>query len=353
MHKETIIFGIGKYGKEYVKRCVECNVGNIRIIDSNEELWGKEFMGIPVENPERVLADSVELVVIAVSDRYQQEIFEQLTKQYKVLPRNIKYYKETIVLSKEEKYNMGNMLFDKELTDGAALIGEELCSLFKKDSLNSLEHFFFREKHNLLDKWLHYFEAYERFFTKYKGRDVVLLEIGVYKGDSLQMWKHFFQERGNRVKVYGIDIDAACKSLEEENVEIFIGSQDDRDFLRDVKKKVGKVDIVIDDGGHYMNQQIVTFEELFDIVKEDGVYLCEDLHTSYMETYGGAYKGDTFIEYSKNLIDDLHAQYSETKELSRNIYSEQVKSITYYDSMVFIEKKRAADKSISIQIENK
>ena len=41
MHKETIIFGIGKYGKEYVKRCVECNVGNIRIIDSNEELWGK------------------------------------------------------------------------------------------------------------------------------------------------------------------------------------------------------------------------------------------------------------------------------------------------------------------------
>ncbi len=352
MHNETIIFGIGKCGKEYVKRCVECNVDSIRIIDSNKELWGKEFLGISIEEPKKVLADNVELVVVAVSDKYQQEIFQQLTEEYKVLPESIKYYKETIVLSKEERYNMGNMLFEKKLTAGVILTGAELCSLLKMDSLNSLEYFFFHENHNLLDKWLHYFEAYERFFSKYKGKDVVILEIGVYKGGSLQMWKNYFQRKGNNVKVYGIDIDVDCKSLEEENIEIFIGSQDDRDFLRNVKKKVGRADIVIDDSGHYMNQQIITFEELFDVVKEDGVYLCEDLHTSYMSAYGGAYKGNTFIEYSKNLIDDLHIQYSETKEWSSNKYSAQIKSITYYDSMVFIEKKKAADKSISIQIEN-
>lgn len=354
MHKETIIFGIGKYGKEYVRKCVKCKVNNLRIIDSNEELWGKEFMGIPIETPKKVLAGTVELVVVAVSDLYQQEIFGQLTEQYKILPKNIKYYKETLVLSKEEIYNMGNMAFDKELTDGVVLTGEELCDLLKKDSFNDLEHFFFLENHKLLDKWLHYFEAYERFFSKYRGKDISILEIGVYKGGSLQMWKYYFQGRGNSVKVYGIDIDGGCKSLEEENTEIFIGSQDDREFLRDVKKKAGKVDIIIDDGGHYMDQQIIAFEELFNMVKEDGVYLCEDLHTSYMEAYGGAYKGNnTFIEYSKGLIDDIHAQYSETEELSRNKYSEQIKSITYYDSMVFIEKKKAANKSISIQIENK
>lgn len=352
MHKEVIIFGIGKYGKQYVKRCVDCKVSHIRITDSNKELWGTEYMGISVERPEDVFTDRVELVVVAVSDKYRKEIFNKLAEQYKVPSRNMKYYAETIVLFKEEIYNMGNMSLDKELEEGMVLTGEELCCLLRKETFNGLEHFFFEEKHRLLDKWLHYFEAYERFFSKYKEKDVTILEIGVFKGGSLQMWKHYFKGKNNKIKVYGIDIDENCKALEEEDIEILIGSQDDRDFLQDVKKRVGKADIVIDDGGHYMDQQIITFEELFDLVNENGIYLCEDLHTSYMKEYGGAYKGNTFIEYFKNLVDDIHAQYSETEELSRNKYSASIKSITYYDSMVFIEKKKAADKSISIQIEN-
>ena len=349
MRKDTIIFGIGKYGKEYVKRCVDSNVRNIRIIDSDEKLWGNTYMGIAIENPEVVLADEVELVVVAVSDIYEQEIFWQLTERYKIPMEKIKYYRETVVLGKDEVYNLGNMSFCERIEDGMILTGKELCDRLQKDSLNELERFFFEGKHHILDKWLHYFDAYERFFSKYKGKDVVILEIGVHKGGSLQMWKHYFKGKNNRVRVYGIDIVEECKLLEEESVEIFIGSQEDRDFLRSVKEKTGQVDIVIDDGGHYMNQQIVAFEELFDIVKEDGIYLCEDLHTSYMKQFGGAYRGETFVEYSKNLIDDLHAQYLEMEELGRNKYSSQIKAITYYDSMIFIEKKKVADKSIFIQ----
>lgn len=352
MHKETIIFGIGKYGKEYVKRCVDSKVGNIRIIDSDEKLWGKTYMGIAIENPEVVLADKVELVVIAVSDIYEQEIFWQLKERYKIPSEKIKYYRETVVLGKEEAYNLGNMSLCERIENGVILTGRELRDMLQKDSLNELERFFFERKHRTLDKWLHYFDAYERFFSKYKGRDVVILEIGVYKGGSLQMWKHYFQGKNNRVKVYGIDIVDECKLLEEENVEIFIGSQEDRDFLRSVREKIGKADIIIDDGGHYMNQQITAFEELFDIVKDNGIYLCEDLHTSYMKQFGGAYKGETFVEYSKNLIDYLHAQYLEAEGICRNRYSERIKSITYYDSMLFIEKKKATDKSIFIQIGN-
>lgn len=115
---------------------------------------------------------------------------------------------------------------------------------------------------------------------------MTILEIGVFKGGSLQMWKHYFDAANHNVKVYGIDINPDCKALEEENIEIFIGSQEDREFLRSVKEQIGKVDILIDDGGHTMDQQIITFEELFDLVSEDGIYLCEDLHTSYMEAYG-------------------------------------------------------------------
>ena len=84
-----------------------------------------------------------------------------------------------------------------------------------------------------------------------------------------------------------MDIDSRCKAFEEDGIEIFIGSQEDREFWRKLKTKIPKVDILIDDGGHTMRQQIVTFEEMFDFVKDGGVYLCEDLHTSYWKSYGG------------------------------------------------------------------
>ena len=353
MSKEICIYGIGKFGKEYVHKCIECGVHNIKIIDSNEELWGADFEGIPIQNPSEVLSESTELVIIAVSDKYKQEIYEQLICGYKIKAENILFYTETLVLSDKEIYNLGDMSLRSGATVRGIYTKKELLSILNRNSFNDLEHFFFEGEHKILDKWFHYFEAYDRFFSKYRGKDVTILEIGVFKGGSLQMWKHYFDAANHNVKVYGIDINPDCKALEEENIEIFIGSQEDREFLRSVKEQIGKVDILIDDGGHTMDQQIITFEELFDLVSEDGIYLCEDLHTSYMEAYGGKYKGDTFIEYSKNLIDYLHAQYSESKELVPNKYSEQIKAVTYYDSMLFIEKRKATAKSISMQIGKK
>ena len=64
------------------------------------------------------------------------------------------------------------------------------------------------------------------------------------------------------LEIYGIDVDPECKDCEEDNIEIFIGSQADRKFLRQIKKSIPKVDILIDDGGHRMQQQINTFEFL-------------------------------------------------------------------------------------------
>lgn len=168
---------------------------------------------------------------------------------------------------------------------------------------------------------------------------MAVLEIGVAHGGSLQMWKNYF---GEKAKIFGIDIDPRCKSFEEENITIFIGSQSDKNFLREVKKQIPPVDIVIDDGGHTMRQQIVSYEELFDAVKADGIYLCEDLHTSYDLYYGGGYKRrGTFIEYSKNFIDYLNAYHSRQKRALRvNGFTCSVDSIHYYDSVIVIEKKK-------------
>ncbi|MDR2691199.1 MAG: class I SAM-dependent methyltransferase [Dysgonamonadaceae bacterium] len=127
---------------------------------------------------------------------------------------------------------------------------------------------------------------------------MVVLEIGVSQGGSLQMWKDYF---GEKAKIFGIDIDPRCEALEEENIKILTGSQSDRKFLREVKRQIPPIDILVDEGGHMMIQKIVSFEELFPHIKEDSVYLCEDLHTSYWLHYGGGHKRrGSFIEYSKN-----------------------------------------------------
>ena len=203
--------------------------------------------------------------------------------------------------------------------------------------MNDLEKYFRDNDKRLIHKWIHYFDIYDRHFSRFRNKkDLVILEIGVFHGGSLQMWKDYF---GEQVQVYGIDINPKCKELEEENIKIFTGSQSDRNFLRDVKKQIPQVDILIDDGGHTMRQQIVTFEELFDHVKEDGIYLCEDLHTSYWLRFGGGHKRrGTFIEYSKNFIDKLHAWHSEQRSLQVDDFTRSVNSVHYYDSIVVLEK---------------
>lgn len=203
--------------------------------------------------------------------------------------------------------------------------------------MNDLEKYSKENPGRPFSKWGHYFEIYERHFARFRDTDVHIVEFGVDKGGSLQMWKDYF---GKNCKVYGIDIDSNCKNFEEERVKIFIGDQEDRKFLRELAKEIPRIDILIDDGGHTMKQQINTFEELFPYVDKNGVYLCEDLHTSYWKKYGGAYKKhDTFIEYSKNFIDSINARHSQEAGLSITEFTKSAYSLHYYDSVLVIEKR--------------
>ncbi|MTI31866.1 class I SAM-dependent methyltransferase [Xanthovirga aplysinae] len=204
--------------------------------------------------------------------------------------------------------------------------------------MNDLEQYFQKNEKRLIHKWNHYFDIYDRHFKKFRKKNPVILEIGVSQGGSLQMWKHYF---GEGTKIYGIDIEPRCKKFEEENIEILIGSQSDRRFLREIKSQIPKIDILIDDGGHTMKQQIVSFQELFDHIKDDGVYLCEDLHTSYWHSFGGGHKRiGTFIEYSKNFIDHINAYHSTQNSLKVNGFTKSVNSLHYYDSILVIEKNK-------------
>jgi hypothetical protein len=60
-------------------------------------------------------------------------------------------------------------------------------------------------------KWLHYFDVYERHLRRFVGREVHIVEVGVYSGGSLEMWRDYF---GDRCRIYGVDIQPACKTYE-------------------------------------------------------------------------------------------------------------------------------------------
>ncbi len=203
--------------------------------------------------------------------------------------------------------------------------------------MNDLKHYFLNNSGRTIHKWDHYFDVYDRHFAKFRGTEACIVEFGISQGGSLRMWKDYF---GPKCRIIGIDINHHCKVFEEDQIEVLIGDQSDRDFLRSLVKKIPKIDILIDDGGHRMQEQIRTFEELFGHIKENGVYLCEDLHTSYWGNFGGGYKKrNSFIEYSKNFIDKIHAWHSRTRRLTVSDFTETVRSLHYYDSILVIEKK--------------
>lgn len=202
---------------------------------------------------------------------------------------------------------------------------------------STLIEYFEHHDHRMIHKWMHYFEIYERHLSKFRHKRMSMIEFGVWQGGSLQMWKHFF---GPEATIYGVDIDPRCATLGEENITIIMGNQEDRDSLRGIKDTLPRFDLIIDDGGHTMMQQIITFEEMYSHLKEGGVYLCEDLHTSYWPGYGGGVRNpNSFIEYTKRLIDQLNAWYSHEVGFAVDEFTRTAFSLHYYDSIVVIEKR--------------
>ena len=184
-----------------------------------------------------------------------------------------------------------------------------------------------------------YLDVYHRHFSRYRGRSPVLLEIGVSFGGSLAMWHDYF---GPGCHVYGVDIAPECKAFSDETTTIIIGDQADRAFLARLRAEVPRPDILIDDGGHRMEQQIATFEELYPHLADDGVYACEDLHTSYWSEFGGGVRQDgSFVEFSKHLIDQLNSWHWENQEEAAvSEFTRTSYAMHYYNSMLVIEKRR-------------
>ena len=156
------------------------------------------------------------------------------------------------------------------------------------------------------------------------------------------MWKSLL---GANAQIIGIDIDPESQKSEEEHISVRIGDQKDTNFLSSIIEEFGAPDIVLDDGGHQMDQINASFDFLYPKVKDNGIYMVEDLHTAYWGEYGGGVNNPlTFIENAKKLIDSLNAEHSrgqvEITDFTKNTFG-----IHFYDSVCVIEKGRVLPKN--------
>ncbi|WP_421387261.1 CmcI family methyltransferase [Agrobacterium tumefaciens] len=198
-----------------------------------------------------------------------------------------------------------------------------------------LHRYFLNNGHKRLHKWMHYFDAYEHHFDRLRGKKPTVLEIGVFGGGSLAMWKEYF---GDGATIIGLDINAECKTHEAEGIKVYIGSQDDPQIIKTVLDENSPIDIVIDDGSHRMDHVLASFNLLYERISPTGIYFVEDTHTCYWPEYqGGLGNPKSFMEFTKTKLDEINAVHTRGA-VETTTFTRSTRSITIYDSICVFEK---------------
>ena len=183
---------------------------------------------------------------------------------------------------------------------------------------------YFSTKHN------NYFYIYDQLFAQYQEKEITFVEVGVLSGGSLFMWRDFL---GHKARIIGIDLNPGSMKWSDD-FEIFIGDQADPNFWNSFYNKVGKIDVLLDDGGHRNRQQIQTVVSSLEWINNGGMIVTEDTHTSFMSLFGNPSKY-SFINFATNKGEALtkrHTLIGKIDQLVSRVYS-----IRFFDSIVAFE----------------
>ncbi|HEY7717823.1 MAG TPA: class I SAM-dependent methyltransferase [Pedococcus sp.] len=195
------------------------------------------------------------------------------------------------------------------------------------------------------DKWgaHRYAQHYHRHFEHLRDEPVRLLEIGVggYShpakgGQSLRMWKEFFP----RGQVFGLDLHDKSR-LQEERIRIFRGDQGDPAALTAVADEIGHLDIIIDDGSHFSEHVVTTFETLFPRLADNGLYAVEDLQTSYWPEWHGSEdrdSPDTSMGLLKRLVDGLNYEEFLDEDYEPTYADRHVVAAHFFHNLAILQK---------------
>lgn len=174
---------------------------------------------------------------------------------------------------------------------------------------NILREIFLNHKEKISDKWSLYINEWDRIFNPYRDLPINLFEIGIQNGGSLEIWAKYFK---NARKIVGCDIDDKCRGLSftDPRIELYVGDVNTDEIQEKALESASKYDIIIDDGSHQSSDVIRTFSRYFPHLDFDGMYVVEDLHTSYWKGFGGGlYDPNSPISFFKHLTDILNHEH--------------------------------------------
>jgi len=205
------------------------------------------------------------------------------------------------------------------------------------------------------DKWggLHWFTShYEKHLRHLRDEHVRILEIGIggyampsVGGGSLKMWRRYFP----RGVVYGMDIFDKS-AFTQPRVTTLLGNQSDPDYLASVVEKYGPFDVIIDDGSHINGHVRTSFDALFSTVRPGGVYVIEDLWTTYCPGYGGDVSTKaaptTSIGLIKMLVDAINYEEHPDGGKSMGGVGSQITGVHAYHNIAFLDKGKNSEGSI-------
>jgi hypothetical protein len=204
------------------------------------------------------------------------------------------------------------------------------------------------------DKWGSHWYAqhYAWHFRHLRRKKITLLEIGIggYEnpaagGCSLRMWRRYF----SNATIVGLDFYDKSPH-KESRIKIYRGDQSDETFLRQVIAEIGRPDIIIDDGSHINHHVIKSFEVLFPLLADDGMYVVEDTMTSYWPDHGGStddfHHAPTTMCFLKRLADGLnHMEFNQPGYVP-SYYDQNITALHFYRNLVFIKKGKNRNPSL-------
>ena len=169
-----------------------------------------------------------------------------------------------------------------------------------------------------------------------------MLEVGVQSGGSAVAWKTCY---GTLLRYVGVDIDPRCARSRNESAGVFveIGSVFDNAFLKEVCRRHGPFDVIIDDGGHTAAMVKATISALFDddsCMAPHSVYVVEDLMV--MARCGGdksyCEAPSDFTKLPSSAFESMHDYWFKTRDATQpapSIFGGSLHAIHLYDSIAF------------------
>jgi len=186
-------------------------------------------------------------------------------------------------------------------------------------------------------KWNEYSTIYDELFQNYLHRENLrILEIGVLEGGSQSILRKYFHSSSS---IFGVDINPNCLKLDT-GTKIRIGDATEKKFLSKVTSEMGGIDVVIDDGSHKSLHQKKSFEVLFPLLSDGGLYIVEDLEHSYLlESKGLPFLPNTFWNKSKRTTELLNNEFRRYKKnFTFKIDPLELFSVKFYPQIIAFSK---------------